>query len=159
MRLEALKNDPAAFGSSFVEEKKLSEDVWRQRIGNALFALSDGKPVGMVNYVFGSRTKTSHIANVYGVYVTPGQRGLGIGEMLISKALSEIRKRGHIIKVELSVNAYLRPAVRLYKKAGFEVVGRANNELKVADRYYDMLLMEKQIRKVRGKKKVGEKDL
>lgn len=159
MRLEALKTDSAAFGSSFEEETRFSEDVWRGRIRNALFALSDGKPVGILSYVFSPRTKTRHVVNIYGVYVTPRMRGMGIGEMLMTRALSDIRKNRRIIKVELSVNAHLSPAVGLYKKSGFEVVGRAKNELKVDSRYYDMLFMEKELRKVRVKNKFGEKDL
>ena len=150
LRLEALNNDPAAFGSSFEEEKRLPEKVWRERTGNALFALSDGKPVGMLSYVFSPRAKTRHIVNIYGVYVMPKYRGLGIGEALLTKALSEIRKDRRIIKVQLSVNAHLRPAVSLYKNAGFEEVGRARKELKIGAKFYDMLLLEKEIRGVRG---------
>ena len=149
LRLEALRNDPAAFGSSFEEEKRLPVKVWRERMGNALFALSNDNPVGMLSYVFSPRAKTRHIVNIYGVYVMPRYRGLGIGEALLTKALSEIRKDRRIIKVQLSVNARLRPAVGLYKKAGFEEVGRARNELKVGARYYDMMLLEKEIRRVR----------
>lgn len=150
LRLEALKTDPSAFGSSFEEETKLSEDVWRERIRNVLFALSDGKPVGMLTYVFSARTKTKHIVNIYSVYVAPRQRGQGIGLLLMKKAFSEIRKNRRIIKVQLSVNAHLRPAIGLYKKMGFEEVGRARNELKIGKSYHDMLLMEKEIRKVSG---------
>lgn len=159
LRLKALKTDPAAFGSSFEEEAKFSDGVWQERLRNALFALSDGEPVGMLSYVFSNRAKTRHVVNIYGVYVTPRQRGLGIGEKLMKQALSDIRKNKHIVKVDLSVNAHLHPAVSLYEKAGFERVGRARNELKVGGRYYDMLLMEKEIRKVRAKNKFGEKDL
>ena len=157
LRLEALKTDPAAFGSSFEEEAKFSDDVWRERLRNALFALSDGELVGMLSYVFSARAKTRHVVNIYGVYVTPRRRGLGIGEMLIKQALSEIRKNNHIVKVDLSVNAHLHPAVSLYEKAGFKRVGRARNELKVGERYYDMLLMEKEIRKVRAKTDSGRR--
>jgi ribosomal protein S18 acetylase RimI-like enzyme len=147
LRLEALKNDPSAFGSSFEEETGFADDVWRERIRNVLFALSDGKPVGMLSYVFSDRLKTRHIVNIYGVYVTPGRRGMGIGRMLVERALAEIRKNRRIIKVRLSVNASLAPAVGLYKKAGFEEVGRASKELKVGGKFYDMLLMEMEIRR------------
>jgi len=150
LRLEALRTDPPAFGSSVEEESRFSEDVWRERIKNVIFALSDGTPVGLLSCVYNNRTKTKHIVNIYSVYVTPGYRGQGIGHMLLDRALAEIRKKRRIIKAALSVNAQMRPAVGLYNKAGFVEVGRARNELKVAGRYYDMLLMEKDIRKVAG---------
>ena len=51
LRLEALKNDPMAFGSSYEEEESLSENEWRIRIKNALFALLNDKPVGMIVYI------------------------------------------------------------------------------------------------------------
>ena len=150
LRLEALRTDPPAFGSSFEEETKFSEDVWRKRVRNVLFALSDGKPVGMLSYVFSNRMKTSHIVSIYGVYVTPSFRGRGLGRMLVERALADARKKRRIMKAQLSVNAALRPAVRLYKKAGFQEVGRARNVLNVGGRYYDMLLMEKEVRRAQG---------
>ena len=150
LRLEALKNDPSAFGSSYEEERGFSEDIWRGRLKNVLFAFSEEKPIGMLSYVFSNRIKTKHIVSFHGVYVAPRHRGLGIGGKLVKRALSEARKNRHIIKVQLSVNADLRPAVWLYKRAGFEEVGRVRKELKVAGRYYDLLLMEKEIRKVSG---------
>jgi len=146
-RLEALRTEPSAFGSSPEEESKQSEIVWRTRTKNTIFAMSEGKPVGMLSYVFSDRIKTKHIVNIYGVYVTPTMRGRGIGWMLIQSALSEIRKNREIIKVQLSVNADLGPAIGLYKKARFQKVGRSRKELKVGARYYDMLLMEREIRK------------
>ena len=150
LRLEALKTDPSAFVSSSEEEAEFPESVWRERIRNVVFALSHGKPVGMLSYVFSDRVKTKHVVNIYGVYVTPGQRGQGAGKMLLRRALTDIRRNGDIVKVQLTVNADLRPAVALYKQAGFEVVGRSKNGLKVGGSYYDMLLMEKEIRKVTG---------
>jgi len=147
-RLEALRTVPSAFGSSPEEESRLSEVVWRVRARNTIFAMSERKPVGMLSYVFSDRVKTKHIVNIYGVYVTPTMRGRGIGWMLIQRALYEIRKNREIIKVQLSVNADLRPAIGLYKKARFQEVGRSRKELKVGAKYYDMLLMEREVRKV-----------
>jgi len=148
LRLEALKTEPSAFGSSIEEESKFAEDVWRKRIKSVLFALSDGRPVGLLSYVFEDRVKTRHVAHIYSFYVTPAYRGRGIGERLLERALAEIRRNRDAVKAQLSVNPHLRPAVALYKKAGFEVAGRARNELKIGHRYYDMLLMEKEVRSV-----------
>ncbi len=40
LRLEALQNDPLAFESSYEEEKTITQDEWKRRIKNELFALS-----------------------------------------------------------------------------------------------------------------------
>ena len=48
LRLTALRSDPLAFGSSYAEEKNLTEDEWKRRLNNAIFVLSNDKPVGMI---------------------------------------------------------------------------------------------------------------
>ena len=68
LRLRALKTDPIAFGSSYEEEENFTEAEWQRRMENALFALSDGKPVGTLTYLFNNRVKTKHIARIFGVY-------------------------------------------------------------------------------------------
>jgi ribosomal protein S18 acetylase RimI-like enzyme len=143
LRLEALRSEPSAFASAYEEEKVLPEDEWRRRIRNTLFAMRDGTPVGMIVYSFNTRLKTRHIAGIYGVFVGTAHRGEGIGEMLVQSALSRIRRNKSILKVQLSVNPGLRPALELYKKAGFVVSGRARRELKIGRRFFDLLYMEK----------------
>lgn len=145
LRLEALRREPSAYGSSSEEAKRLKEEVWRRRIKNVLFALSDDRPVGMIVYVFGEELKARHIAEIYGFYVRADHRGEGVGTRLLERALSLIRKNKRVIKVELAVNPEQRAAVKLYRKAGFVVTGSAEKELKVGRRFYGMLFMEKWI--------------
>ena len=83
-----------------------------------LFSLSNDKPVGMITYVFKNKTKTKHIANIYGVYVKKEYRGLGIGSKLIKSAISKIMKNKTIIKIKLKVNPKQKAAVNLYMKFG-----------------------------------------
>ena len=143
LRLEALKNDPSAFGSSLEEEEMLTEDEWKRRIQNGLFAVSEETLIGMIVYAFNRRTKTRHIAEIFGVYVSAGHRGDGFGTRMLEHALLQIRKNGRVVKVKLAVNPEQRVAVKLYKKAGFVVAGRARKELKVGRRFFDTLYMEK----------------
>ncbi len=145
LRLESLKNDPSAFGASFNEEKDLSEKVWRKRMPSVLFALSDGVPVGMVTYVFVKEMKFSHIAEIYGFYVSPRYRGAGIGAMLLESALSSVRRRKGIVKVKLEANAEQLAALRVYERAGFVVAGRFAKDMKVGRRFYDRVFMEKML--------------
>ena len=121
----------------------------KERMDSAIFAVSGGRLVGTLSCVFNDRAKTRHTAHIYGVYVAPGRRGEGVGRALLKAALSEIRRRGGMVKVQLNVNPEMRAAVALYEGAGFEVSGRARKELKVGRRYCDMLLMEKMLRRTK----------
>ena len=143
LRLEALKSDPPAFGSSPEEEEGIAEDEWRRRTQDTLFALWDDRPVGMIILAFNDRPKTKHIASIYGVYVCIDHRGDGVGTRLLEDALLLVRKKKGIVKVKLAVNPQQRAAVKLYERAGFVVAGRTRKELKVGRRFFDTLIMEK----------------
>lgn len=143
LRLEALKKDSTAFGSSYEEELKLSETEWERRLKNTIFALSYGKPVGMIVYIFNNKVKIGHIANIFGVYVRKEYRNRGIGKKLIKNALSQIKKNKKIIKIDLCVNSKQKAALNLYERYGFKVVGRLKKDLFVNGKFYDEILMEK----------------
>ncbi|MBI1744339.1 GNAT family N-acetyltransferase [Candidatus Acetothermia bacterium] len=145
LRLEALQSDPIAYSSSYEYTEQLSEDVWKRRLSNVLFALSDDKPVGMIVYYFESETKIQHIANIFGVFVKKEYRGQGVGKKLMQSALSEIVKNSAIAKVKLTVTSVQTAAVKLYEKFGFKTVGKLEKELFVDGRYYDELVMEKHL--------------
>jgi ribosomal protein S18 acetylase RimI-like enzyme len=145
LRLDALSKDPCAFGSSHGEERDLPEEEWRRRIHNALFAMSGGKPVGMIVFVHEKKEKAKHIANIFGVYVKKEFRGQGIGKMLIGEALTEILKDRDVKKIRLTVNAENKVAIGLYEDAGFNSVGTMKDELQVEGKFYDELMMEKHV--------------
>ncbi len=145
LRLMALKTEPTAFGSSPEEEATFSEAEWRRRTANALFAISDGKLVGSITYFSGSKIKTRHIVHIHGVFVDPNYRSRGIGRKLLETALGLIQKNGDVVKIQLTVNSRRIPAVSLYRRLGFEVVGELKKELNVGGEFQDELLMEKML--------------
>lgn len=145
LRLQALKTDPIAFGSSYEEEESLAEAEWQSRMKNALFAVSDDKPVGTITYVFSDRVKTKHIARIFGVYVDPNYRGRGFGKKLLRNALELIQKNKGVVKIQLMVNQDQDAAVELYKDMGFVIVGQIKKEIKVGEQFYDELIMEKML--------------
>lgn len=112
---------------------------------NALYALSQGEPVGTVTYVFGDKIKARHIARIFAVYVDPAYRGKGIGKRLLKRALELIQANKKIVKVQLMVNCEQRAALNLYKSVGFNAVGLLKKETKVRGRFYDELIMEKML--------------
>jgi len=143
LRLDALKEEPIAFGSSYDEEKSISEEEWRKRMKNAWFALSDDKLIGMIGYFQNNNVKTKHAANLYGFYVTKKYRGQGVGKKLIDSSLMHIQERKDVVKIKLTVNPKQVSAVKLYQNYGFNIVGQLKKELCVEGRYYDELIMEK----------------
>lgn len=145
LRLEALKKDFIAFGSSYEEEKKLSQSEWKKRIKNTLFALSDNQPIGMIVYIFLKQQKIKHVANIYGVYIKNEFRTQGIGKMLIEAAISEIQKNKSIVKINLNVNPKQKVAVRLYKRYGFKAIGTLKKDLFINGKFYDEVVMEKHL--------------
>jgi ribosomal protein S18 acetylase RimI-like enzyme len=146
LRLEALRTEPTAFGSSVEEEEIFTEEIWRERTRHALVALSDDKPIGTVTYILNNRPKTGHIAHIYGFYVTPSFRGQGIGRTLLETTLRNIQdERKDVIKVQLMANKKQEAAVALYKKLGFLIVGELRKELKVGNEFYDEFIMEKML--------------
>ena len=145
IRLQALKTDSQAFGSSYEEEVLLSEVDWIRRIENAIFALEKNEIVGTIVIFYERGLKTRHIASIYGFYVAPEYRGKGIAKKLLAAALEEIRKRGGILKAKLAVNSEQKVAIKVYEDAGFVLAGRMKKELLVDGRFYDELAMEKMI--------------
>jgi RimJ/RimL family protein N-acetyltransferase len=143
LRLEALIKEPIAFGSSYDEEKNLSEEEWRKRIGNAFFAMSEDKPIGMIVYVRDNKIKTKHIGNIFGVYVTREYRGKGVGKKLMDIVLAQVQKSKDVVKIKLTVNPEQKVAVKLYQNCGFKIVGQLKKELYVEGKFYDELSMEK----------------
>jgi ribosomal protein S18 acetylase RimI-like enzyme len=143
LRLEALRSFPLAYGSSYEEETKNTEEHWRMRIRNVLFAMVHDTPVGIMVWVRNPRLKTNHICEIYGVYVKREYQGQGIGSRLMAFTLEEISKHEGIIKVILDVNPTQKAAYKLYRKFGFRKSGVIHRALRIDGKYYDEFLMEK----------------
>lgn len=143
IRLEALQNAPDAFGSSYEEEAPQRDDYhWmRLQVGPVYGAYVDGKIVGMAGVILYREMKMVHRAAIWGVYVSPDQRGKKAGQKLIGAALDNLPD--YIECVTLGVGAHNAPAITLYKEMGFEEYGLEKNALKIDGRYYDESLMVK----------------
>ncbi len=142
LRLEALKTEPQAYGSSYEEERDRPESEWRRRIKNALFALADDKPVGMIVFVQESLLKTKHVTNIYAVYVTKERRGCGVGKQLMEAVLTQIKKHRDVKKIKIAVNPVQKAAAKLYQSCGFNIVGKLEKELYIEGKFYDEIVME-----------------
>lgn len=87
--------------------------------------------------------KLKHVVNICAVYVKKEYRGQGISKKIFDTAIKLINKKKHIKKIKLSVNSELKPAIHLYKKYGFKEVGFLRKEMKIKNKFYDSIMMEK----------------
>lgn len=146
LRLEALSKEDTAFGSSYQEEVDFGRTVWEGRIRNAIFAMKEDVPVGMIVYTVRNRIKTRHVSDIFSLYVTASQRRKGIAEKLLEEATRRIMENSAVIKIQLTVSSAQAGAISLYRKAGFTEAGRLKYELKSGDSLIDEMVMEKIIR-------------
>jgi len=147
VRLDGLRNDPSAFGSTYDREEKFALDVVAERIKPSIdkFVLGafgdDGNLFGVVAFVRETGMKTRHKGNIYGMYVVPEKRGVGLGKELMGEVIRNAREIEGIEQLNLTVISNNNPARKLYMSLGFEIYGREQNALKYENQYYDEDLM------------------
>ena len=144
IRLEALRQAPDAFASSYEEESARPIEVFRDRLagkfGGIVFgAFADGASeiAGTAGGVREDRLKTHHKLLLVGVYVRPIHRGRGLGERLVGRVLQHARELGDIRVVQLKVAIDNRPACALYERMGLSVYGIERKAIKLDGRYID----------------------
>lgn len=146
LRLDALIETPESFGSSYEEEHTLTLEDIREWIApandGAMFGVFvDDALAGMVGVGRQRKLKMRHKAHIWSVYVTPAQRGRGLGRMLMHAAIAHARTMRGIRQVQLSVTANNAAAAALYASLGFAVYGHEREALCVSDKLYDETLM------------------
>jgi RimJ/RimL family protein N-acetyltransferase len=143
IRLEALKRNPEAFGSTFEKENAQSLSWFEAVVVRAdIFgAFLDGALVGIAGYAAQEGSKQAHKALLWGMYVRAAGRNLGLGERLVAAVLEHAR--GHVEIVQLTVVSENVAARRLYGAMGFVEYGYEKRALKQDGRYYDEVLMAK----------------
>ncbi len=133
IRLRSLREDPDAFGSTLEREAGHGEDAWRafvtgrvtgreEGVRQAAFVAvdHDGRWVGLAVGVV--RPDDRSLAKLYAMWVDPVARGRGAGERLVESVASWATATG-ADRLELCVTEANAPAVRLYRRTGFEPTG------------------------------------
>ena len=143
LRLEALKNEPAAFGSSAEDFEKESPESIAKRLqavafGNFTLGAFEGEQlVGIATFFIEPRVKIEHKGHVFGMYVTPTARGKGVAKSLLRTLIDRAKTYPKIKKITLSVMVTQHTAKRLYTSLGFEVYGYERTALKLNEEYID----------------------
>lgn len=154
LKLESLTLEPTAFANTPEEKEKDSDQDWQKDLEDflesknqfAYFAEINGKLIGMAAAYRESHLKSSHIAVIFGVYLSKEFRCKGIAKKLLQKLLAELENRGDIVKLNLDVTTTQLAAVNLYKSLGFNIVGELKKEYLVNGKFYDVYEMEKYLK-------------
>jgi len=143
IRLEALKQNPEAFGSTFERENAQPLSWFEAALGRSdIFgAFLDETLAGIAGYVVQESPKQAHKALLWGMYVRSAARNTGAGKRLVAAILNHARER--VEMVQLSVVSDNEAACRLYSALGFIEYGFEKRALKQDGRYYDEVLMVK----------------
>jgi RimJ/RimL family protein N-acetyltransferase len=143
IRLEALRKNPEAFGSSFERENAQPLAWFEAVIGRAdIFgAFVDGRLAGIAGFSAQEGSKQAHKGVLWAMYIRDDARGSGIGKLLVATILDHAR--GRVEMVQLTVVSENEAAYRLYRAMGFVEYGYEKRGLKQDGRYYDERLMVK----------------
>ena len=145
IRLEALKANPEAFGSTFDVENAQPSSWFSDRLGasTVLGAFRHSQLVAMAGFAIQQGQKRAHKGLLWGMYVRPDARMGGVGRRLIEAILDVARR--HVELIQLTVVRDNARARRLYASLGFQEYGLEKNALKQDGRYYDEFLMAKDL--------------
>jgi ribosomal protein S18 acetylase RimI-like enzyme len=143
LRLAALEGEASAFSSSAEEHRTLSLGEVRATLSpdpknSFVVGAFDGEQlVGTAGFYREKGIKTRHKGRVWGVYVTPGERGKGVGRAILQLLLERAAALIGVEQIGLSVTTTQTAAIALYRSLGFESWGCEPKALKIADRYID----------------------
>lgn len=128
--LEAYAAHPDAFTSSAEERAVLSVAWWAARLAegaapdSVVYGAFDGAVlVGVAGLTFERREKARHKATLFGMYVAPSGRGLGVGRALVEALLAYARTRQGVRIIQLTVTQGNHSAESLYSRCGFVSFG------------------------------------
>ena len=127
LRREMLLDSPWSFGASPEHDKGSDIDHMHKSLARPDFAvlavIQNGRAIAAAGVRRDDATKRSHVALIWGVYVTPASRGQGLGRAVVSAAIEVARGWSGIDCVQLSVSKNAPAAQQLYESLGFEVWG------------------------------------
>jgi ribosomal protein S18 acetylase RimI-like enzyme len=122
LRLQALSDAPAAFGSTYEREVARTAADWQRWLspGVTLLWSDAGEPFGLVA---GMRDDTdTRIAHLMAMWVHPSFRGCGAADELVTALVAWARTEGFAL-LRLNVMRDNPRAVRFYQRCGFRSTG------------------------------------
>ena len=144
LRLEALKNEPNNFLSTFEEEIKYSNLDWQQKLQNSFWFgfFQENNLIAMISFEIAKKNKINHTAEIGSLYIKNSHRNLGIATKLI-KFVENFAKQKNILQIYLGCNFNNKIAINLYKKLGYKIIAIRPNFAKINNEYVDDVIMLK----------------
>jgi ribosomal protein S18 acetylase RimI-like enzyme len=141
LRLEGLRLNPEAFGSTYDFEKDQPLERYSGWLTNSTVfgAYENSHLIGTASFTQLSGQKYSHKSLLRAMYVRPIHRRSGAGRQLVQAIIELARQK--VEQVQLSVVSDNQPAIRLYQTLGFRQYGLEKNALKHNGLYSDEILM------------------
>jgi ribosomal protein S18 acetylase RimI-like enzyme len=126
-RLQALKDSPRAFGSTYAKESQYSEAEWLKRATDwsgarsvGYLAMESGEACGIVGAFLDE--VDPHKAHLISMWVAPAQRRNGMGRALI-KAIEDWATTKGVRLLRLTVTSSNLTAIEFYRRHGFAMTG------------------------------------
>jgi ribosomal protein S18 acetylase RimI-like enzyme len=101
-----------------------------------------GRPVAYLIIRPRRQSRLRHTADI-NMGVARSARGQGLGSLVLQAGLERASASSELEILYLMVRSDNMPAIRLYKKMGFEELTVLSRDTKVGDAYFDGLLMRK----------------
>ena len=123
-----------------------SVEMWRKRLAESqenvfeMVACVEGEIVGQVFLQIFPRPRRKHVGQI-GMSVRDEYQGQGVGSALMQAAVEMADRWLNILRLELDVYTDNEPAVRLYKKFGFEIEGTLKKYAYRDGEYVDVYAM------------------
>jgi ribosomal protein S18 acetylase RimI-like enzyme len=129
LRLQALRQDPIAFASSYEDERDTPLATVAERLvptgDRAIVGGFDGERlVGLAAWHREEMRKLQHKGFVWGVYVDKAHRGRGLAKRLLEAVICLARQADGIVLLNLTAYADNHAAIALYESVGFVIYGR-----------------------------------
>ncbi|ABX03833.1 MAG TPA: N-acetyltransferase [Herpetosiphon sp.] len=149
LRLMALQQHPSFFGSDYAQNAAEPDRYWQERMANldptkqqTFVAVHESQFVAMVGIRRFTDPKSSHQADIWGVYTDPNWRGNGLSRQLLGMAEAWAWQQSVQI-IRLAVNVANTSAIQLYTRCGYAVYGVEPMAIYYEGIYHDELLMTK----------------
>ena len=146
LRLQALRQCPAAFGATPRTERALEDAQILHRFGGGPGQImwggfdDRGSLVATLGMHRDTGEKTMHKGHLFAMYVAEQNRSQGMARQLLTIAIEHARSL-NLHQLMLGCNASNHSALRLYKQAGFQAYGLEPAALHVGGEFFDEVLM------------------
>jgi GNAT superfamily N-acetyltransferase len=145
LRFDALVQHPLLFGATAPAEHSTLVDFAQTRMSGDESRIFGGfaseQLIGIVGVFRERGPKERHKAFLWGMYVIPSHRSIGVGGTLLNSAITQAREWSGVEQLHLGVSAAPGNAQSLYESRGFVAWGREPRALCWQGEYADEIHM------------------